>query len=273
MRVRCWGTISCRLFARADIAFANLEGPLYDGEEPTDNFCGHCYAFRSPTSYVRFLAQLGLGAVSLANNHSADYGDAGRASTLAVLRANRIGAFGLDRDDARSADMTLRDGTQAALISFAPNSGTLDINDFDTEARLIRALKATHRIVVVSFHGGAEGFEYAHVEAGHAGFKGEDRGDVLRFAHTAVDAGADIVIGQGPHVPRALELYRGHLIAYSLGNFWTYGAIDTSAVRGEGRCWKPFWHRTARSRDLRSIRPSNTTRACRISIPTARPSR
>ena len=69
---------------------------------------------------------------------------------------------------------------------------------------------------------------------GHAFFDGEDRGDVLAFAHNAVDAGADIVIGQGPHVPRALELYRGHLIAYSLGNFWTYGAIDTTAVRGDG---------------------------------------
>ena len=65
-------------------------------------------------------------------------------------------------------------------------------------------------------------------------FDGEDRGDVVRFAHAAIDAGADIVIGQGPHVPRAVELYRGHLIAYSLGNFWTYEGVMNYAVSGLG---------------------------------------
>lgn len=228
------------VFARADISFVNLEGPLYDGREPTEKICGACYAFRVPTSYAKLLAGLHLSAVSLANNHSSDYGEAGLRSTLAALDANHIGYFGLDRSDARTADIAMKDGSHAAFVSFAPNPGTLDINDLDSEARLIRALKKTHRVVVVSFHGGAEGWEYAHVEAGHAFFKGEDRGDVLRFAHDAIDAGADIVIGQGPHVPRALEIYRGHLIAYSLGNFWTYGAIDTSHVRGDGPVLEAF---------------------------------
>jgi hypothetical protein len=222
------------VFHRADVAFVNLEGPLYDGKDSPSKICDRCYVFRSPTAYAQFLAQLGVRAASLANNHSGDYGEAGRTSTLDALRANHIAYFGLDRDDARVAEIALRNGAQAAIVSFAPNNGTPDINDLDAEARLIRALKATHAIVVVSFHGGAEGEDFEHVVPGHAFFDGEDRGDVLAFAHNAVDAGADIVIGQGPHVPRALELYRGHLIAYSLGNFWTYGAIDTSAVRGDG---------------------------------------
>ncbi|HTW36285.1 MAG TPA: CapA family protein [Rhizomicrobium sp.] len=222
------------IFHRADIAFVNLEGPLYDGKDAPSKICKRCYVFRSPTAYAQFLAQLGVRAVSLANNHSGDYGEAGRTSTLDALRANHIAYFGLDRDDARVAEIALRNGTQAALVSFAPNADTPDINDLEAAARLIRALKATHAIVVVSFHGGAEGEDFAHVVPGHAFFDGEDRGDVLAFAHNAIDAGADIVIGQGPHVPRALELYRGHLIAYSLGNFWTYGAIDTSAARGDG---------------------------------------
>ena len=222
------------IFHRADIAFVNLEGPLYDGDDPPAKTCAHCYVFRSPTSYARLLAQLGVSAVSLANNHAGDYGDAGRATTIAALQANHIGYFGLDRDDARIAERTLKSGDRAAIVSFAPNTGTLDINDPDAEARLIRDLKASHRIVVVSFHGGGEGKDYEHVVAGHVFFDGEDRGDVVAFAHSAIDAGADIVIGQGPHVPRALELYRGHLIAYSLGNFWTYGGIDTSAARGAG---------------------------------------
>ena len=222
------------IFHRADVSFVNLEGPFYDGKDAAAKICDRCYVFRSPTAYAPYLAQLGVRAVSLANNHSGDYGEAGRASTLNALRASGIAYFGLDRDDARVAEITLKNGTQAAIVSFAPNTGTPDINDLDAEARLVRALKARHAIVVVSFHGGAEGEDFEHVVPGHAVFDGEDRGDVLAFAHNAVDAGADIVIGQGPHVPRALELYRGHLIAYSLGNFWTYGAIDTSAVRGLG---------------------------------------
>jgi hypothetical protein len=222
------------VFHRADIAFANLEGPLYDGKDAPSKICDRCYVFRSPTAYAKILRDLGVRAVSLANNHSGDYGEAGRTSTLDALRANNIAYFGLDRDDARVAELPLKNGTQAAIVSFAPNTGTLDINDLDAEARLVRALKAGHAIVVVSFHGGAEGEDFEHVVPGHAVFDGEDRGDVLAFAHNAIDAGADIVIGQGPHVPRALEIYRGHLIAYSLGNFWTYGAIDTSAVRGLG---------------------------------------
>lgn len=222
------------VFRRADIAFVNLEGPLYDGDDAPSKVCDRCYVFRSPTAYAKFLASLGVRAVSLANNHSGDYGELGRASTLSTLHANNIAYFGLDRDDARVAEIALRDGTQAAIVSFAPNNDTPDINDLDAEARLIRTLKANHAIVVVSFHGGAEGEDFEHVTPGHAFFDGEDRGDVLAFAHNAIDSGADIVIGQGPHVPRALEIYHGHLIAYSLGNFWTYGAIDTSAVRGDG---------------------------------------
>ena len=222
------------IFHRADIAFANLEGTLYDGDGAQAKDCEHCYSFRSPTFYARYLAQLGIGAVSLANNHSGDYGDEGRDSTLAALRANNIGFFGLDRDNARVAEFALANGARAALVSFAPNTGTLDINDPDAEARIVRELKASHAIVVVSFHGGGEGEDFRHVADARESFHGEDRGNVVAFAHTAIDAGADIVIGQGPHVPRALEILHGHLIAYSLGNFWTYGAIDTSSIRGAG---------------------------------------
>jgi hypothetical protein len=228
------GSALTAIFRRADIAFANLEGPLYDGDDPPAKDCDHCYAFRSPTSYARFLAQLGLGAVSLANNHSGDFGEDGTSSTIEALRASKIGFCGLDRDGARIAEFALANGKRAALVAFAPNTGTLDINDADAEARIVRTLKQSFAIVIVSFHGGGEGEDYLHVADGEEYFHGEDRGNVVQFAHTAVAAGADIVIGQGPHVPRALEIYRGHLIAYSLGNFWTYGAIDTSAIRGAG---------------------------------------
>jgi hypothetical protein len=180
------------------------------------------------------LASLRLTAVSLANNHSGDFGAAGRASTIAELEKRGIGFAGLDRDGERTATASLRDGRQAAVIGFAPNDGTLDINDVDSAAKQVRALKTSHALVVVWFHGGGEGWEHAHVRPGHEQFAGEDRGDVVGFAHAVIEAGADIVIGSGPHVPRAFEIYRGHLIAYSLGNFWTYDGVSVSQERGLG---------------------------------------
>ena len=222
------------LFRHADIAFANLEGPLYDGPDHTAKNCGNCYAFHSPPYYADVLASLGIDAVSLANNHSGDYGEAGRASTMAALRTRGIGYGGLDRDGARAATLKLADGRTAAVIAFAPNDGTLNLNDLPSAAQQIRELKKTHDIVIVSFHGGAEGWDHVHVTRGDVVFDGEDRGDVVAFAHTAIDAGADMLIGQGPHVPRAVEIYRHHLIAYSLGNFWTYTGVTSYAVYGLG---------------------------------------
>jgi poly-gamma-glutamate capsule biosynthesis protein CapA/YwtB (metallophosphatase superfamily) len=222
------------IFRRADIAFANLEGPLYDGPDHTAKDCGNCYAFHSPPYYADVLASLGVDAVSLANNHSGDYGEAGRGSTMAALRARGIGYGGLDREGARVATLVLADGRKAAVAAFAPNDGTLDLNDIPAAERLIREWKKTHDLVIISFHGGAEGWDHVHVVRGNEIFAGEDRGDVVRFAHAAIDAGADIVIGQGPHVPRAVELYRGHLIAYSLGNFWTYTGVTSYALYGLG---------------------------------------
>ncbi len=222
------------IFRRADVAFVNLEGPLYDGPEGTVKSCEHCYSFRSPRYYADVLASLHITAVSLANNHSGDFGSEGRKSTMAELRKRNIGFGGLDQAGARWAAVRLRDGREVAVIAFAPNNGTLDINDIPAAAQRIRELKKTHALVIVSFHGGGEGWDRVHVVEGDETFAGEDRGDVIAFAHAAIDAGADIVIGQGPHVPRALEFYRHHLIAYSIGNFWTYEGVMTYAVSGLG---------------------------------------
>jgi len=84
----------------------------------------------------------------------------------------------------------------------------------------------------VSFHGGAEGDGASKLPFARELYAGEDRGDVLEFAHTVIDAGADLVLGSGPHVMRALELYRDRLIAYSLGNFATYYGISVNGIRG-----------------------------------------
>jgi len=222
------------IFRHADVAFVNLEGPLYEGGQGTGKDCAQCFAFHGPTFYAGVLRSLGVDVVSLANNHSGDYGEAGRDSTMTALRANGIAYGGLDRDGARSGEMVLPGGKKVALVAFAPNNGTLNINDLPRAAQIVRDLKKTHDLVMVSFHGGGEGWTYVHVAKGPEMFVGENRGNVTAFAHTVIDAGADIVIGQGPHVPRAIEVYRGHLIAYSLGNFWTYSGVQTYAVSGLG---------------------------------------
>ncbi len=220
------------IFRHADVAFVNLEGPLYQGGQGTGKSCGQCFAFHGPTFYAGILHSFGIDVVSLANNHSGDYGEAGRDSTMAALRANGITYGGLDRDGARTGEMVLPNGKKVGFIAFAPNNGTLNLNDLPRAAELVRDLKKTHDLIMVSFHGGGEGWTYVHVNKGTETFVGENRGNVTAFAHTVIDAGADIVIGQGPHVPRALEVYRGHLIAYSLGNFWTYAGVQTFAVSG-----------------------------------------
>jgi len=222
------------VFRHADIAFVNLEGPLYDGPGPSAKNCGSCFAFHSPTYYAGVLQSLGVDVVSMANNHSGDYGEEGRDSTMAALRAHGIGFAGLDREGARFATLFLPNGKNAAVIAFAPNSGTLNLNDIPRAEALVRELKKTHDLVIVSFHGGGEGWNFVHVSKSSEFFDGEDRGDVTAFAHAAIDAGADLVIGQGPHVPRAIEIYRDRLIAYSLGNFWTYSGVMTYAVSGLG---------------------------------------
>ncbi len=92
---------------------------------------------------------------------------------------------------------------------------------------------------------GPRGPRPTHVPHGTETFLGENRGDSRRFAHAVVDAGADLVVGSGPHVIRGVERYHGRLIAYSLGNFAGYknfgtgGTLSLSAIlsvklRGDG---------------------------------------
>lgn len=127
---------------------------------------------------------------------------------------------------------TYKNGTKYGFVSFAPNSGTVNINDLDNATRLIRDTKQKADIVIVMFHGGAEGASHQHIPRRNEIFYGENRGDVFKFARNAVNAGADIVFGQGPHVVRAIELYKGKFISYSGGNFATYGAFNIKGPNG-----------------------------------------
>ncbi len=215
----------------ADVAFGNLEGPLADGgtsEKCARSRPGRCYAFRSPTRYARHLAAAGCDVMGLANNPAGDFGAEGRRSTRDALDAAGVGHAGEPGDVAR-----LRvKGRRLALVSFATSDATLDLRDLAGAREVVAGLAAESDLVVVLFHGGAEGAAYQHVPTGPEPFLGEDRGDVRAFAHAAVDAGAALVVGSGPHVVRGMEVYRGRLIAYSLGNFATYGSFNLSGPNG-----------------------------------------
>jgi poly-gamma-glutamate capsule biosynthesis protein CapA/YwtB (metallophosphatase superfamily) len=223
----------------ADLTFGNLEGTLLN-EGGTPKTCKDpkvCYAFRTPTAYVRHLLEAGFDMVSVANNHAGDMGDEGRASTMntlidaGILHAGQV---------SMKTSIFVKDSIRYGLAAFAPNSNCVSINDLEGARELIQQLDSVSDIIIVSFHGGAEGAKYQHVPRAHEMFYGEDRGDVYEFAHTLIDAGADIVFGHGPHVTRAVEVYRNRFIAYSLGNFCTYRGINIAGINGLAPVIKVF---------------------------------
>ncbi|HYG67145.1 MAG TPA: CapA family protein [Anaeromyxobacteraceae bacterium] len=216
---------------RADLAFANLEGPLTEdgvSEKCARSKPGRCYAFRVPTRYGAHLEAAGFDLFSLANNHAMDFGEEGRASTIAVLDALGLAWSGPPGAVARASVR----GRTVAMIAFATNWGANDLRDLETARALVEPLAAEADLVLVSFHGGAEGAAYQRVPVGPETFLGEDRGDLRTFAHAMIDAGADLVLGHGPHVVRGMEVYRERLVAYSLGNFATYGGFNLAGPNG-----------------------------------------
>ena len=216
---------------RGDVVYGNLEGPMIDGGDSPKcrgKKIGTCFAFRVPTRYGKYLKDAGFTAMGLANNHAMDFGLEGRASSRQVLDAMQIAHTGEVGDIAR---LTVK-GRRIAIIALATYPGAYNFLDLDESLQTIRALKAESDLVIVGFHGGAEGATHQHVLEGDETFLGEDRGDLRRFTHAAIDAGADLVLGSGPHVVRAMEIYKGKLIAYSLGNFATYGPFNLNAENG-----------------------------------------
>jgi poly-gamma-glutamate capsule biosynthesis protein CapA/YwtB (metallophosphatase superfamily) len=215
----------------ADLTFMNFEGPLCDdGSSTKCSKPGNCYAFRSPTRYAKYFAEAGVDFGSTANNHSGDFGEACRRQTEAALDKVGIAWSGPPGSIARLE----KNGLKVALVAFHTSAGCNDVNDLPNARALVKKAQQGADLVVVSFHGGAEGSKADRVMPGRENFLGENRGDLRAFSHGVIDAGADLVLGHGPHVLRALELYQGRLIAYSLGNFATYGRFNLSGPLGVG---------------------------------------
>ncbi|WP_396027512.1 CapA family protein [Actinoplanes sp. TBRC 11911] len=203
---------------QSDLVMGNLEQPLT--EDTGTSKCGtpprpNCFAFRSPPGYARHLREAGFDLVNTANNHAKDFGTAGAGNTRTAL--GNVGILATGNLD----EITVREvhGIKIAVVGFSSYAGANNLNDLGHSRSVVQRAAQRADLVVVQVHMGAEGSGMQHVQPGHEIFHGEDRGDPIRFGHAVIDAGADLVVGHGPHVLRGMEFYRGRLIAYSLGNF------------------------------------------------------
>jgi poly-gamma-glutamate capsule biosynthesis protein CapA/YwtB (metallophosphatase superfamily) len=218
-------------FQGCDIVLGNLEGPLVD--EGTTTKCKKpgktCYAFKTPTRYVAYLKDAGFTTLNIANNHASDFGPEGIESTRRALDGAGIQSVG----GKAIAHFEIKGKrTAVAGFSYSDSPYSFSILDIDAAQKFVRELKAANDLVIVSFHGGAEGASASHVTGEDEAFLGEERGNVVAFAKAVIDAGADLVIGHGPHVLRAFEVYKDKLIIYSLGNFLTYERFNLDGPNG-----------------------------------------
>jgi poly-gamma-glutamate capsule biosynthesis protein CapA/YwtB (metallophosphatase superfamily) len=215
------------LHAGAQIVFGNLEGTLTTA---TVSKCGSvkspqsdCFAFRDPPGYARYLKQAGFTILNDANNHSFDFGAAGQAQTVHAIHAAGLVQTGLPGE----ITLVTVHKIKVAFLAFAPYSYDADLLDLPAAQALIAHAAREANVVVVYMHAGAEGSTADQVTDQEEHFLGEDRGNAEAFAHMAINAGASLVIGSGPHVLRGMQFYKHHLIAYSMGNFASYGDFAT----------------------------------------------
>ncbi len=220
------------IISGVDLACLNLEGSFLDGpgkRRPMRNPKTY-FIFRMPTKYAQNLVDAGFDFAGNANNHINDFGAPGRTSTLSTL--DNYGLLNAGLKGRNEIAVGKFGGHNVAITQFSHGANTLDINNLKELERVVGEMKKRGDIIVVIFHGGAEGTAYMHVPRKSEKYVGEARGNVYEFGHRAIDLGADIVVGHGPHVPRGIELYKGHLIAYSLGNFCTPYRMGIAGATG-----------------------------------------
>jgi hypothetical protein len=221
------------LLGAADISAVNSEGTYATGGTSK---CGsgsdNCFAFRAPPQNTTALRRAGVDIVNLANNHAFDFGAVGLGQTVTALTRHHVAVTG------RPGEIRVLpvDGAKVAFVGFAAYPWASSITDLPGVRTLVRRAGTRANVVVAFMHAGAEGADRTHTPVGGEVAFGEQRGDSRAFAHAAVDAGADLVLGSGPHVLRGIEVYRGRLIAYSLGNlagyrnFATGGTLSLSGI-------------------------------------------
>ena len=217
------------LLGNADILFGNFESTLTDYPNTVKNVGGGAvYAFRTPPSFTRYLQDAGFDILNIANNHSYDFDDKGFEDTMTNINSLGMQAVG------KKGQIVYKEvnGITVAFIGFSNYDFHNSILDFEGTRRIIKQADEKADIIVISIHAGAEGTAALHIRNETEYFYGENRGNKVLFAEVAIKAGADLILAHGPHVPRAMELYDGKLIAYSLGNFVGYETLSTQGEKG-----------------------------------------
>jgi Bacterial capsule synthesis protein PGA_cap len=213
----------------ADVLLVNVEGAIGDGETGTKcgPFSTSCFAFRMPPAAAPALRKLAGHATvvgNVANNHSRDAGLDGLDSTAAHLE--RAGVVVTGADTLPSIAVTAKGDTVAFLGFATSGAGTPDVRDLDAVRRHVARASERWPRLVVTMHAGAEGRDAQRTRDTTERYANGDRGNAVAFAHAAVESGADLVVGHGPHVLRAVE-WRGTVpVFYSLGNLVTYGPFS-----------------------------------------------
>jgi hypothetical protein len=192
----------------------------------------NCYAFRTPTFLAPRLIEAGFTHMNLANNHANDFGVAGRESTERVLQEYGLRLYGplgrITVDTVRRGDRT----TTVGLVGFTTYPYAYNLLEIERSAAVIDSIRPFVDLLIVTFHGGGEGAKAVHTPEVAESLGREPRGELRRWARAVIDAGADAVIGHGPHVLRGIEFYRERMIAYSLGNFATYRGFNLTGPLG-----------------------------------------
>lgn len=213
----------------SDILFGNFESTITNHPHSTKDISrGQVFAFRSPPKHAKLFAEVGFDVLSVANNHAMDFGTKGFQDTF-----DNITAAGMKPVGKKNQILYFNvENVPVAVIGFCFYEYCNTVQDIEKAKALVKKAREKAKIVVISMHVGAEGNNALNVKNQTEFFYGENRGNSVKFARTMIDSGADLVLGHGPHVPRAIEVYQGKLIAYSLGNFLGYRVFSTSSYKG-----------------------------------------
>lgn len=213
----------------ADLVMGNLEEPLT--VDTGTGKCGpnstRCFQFRAPPDYAAHLRDAGFDLLNQANNHGYDFGPKGYENTQKALEKYELEHTGAP-DQITVVDVK---GVKVAVAGFSSYVWSNSLTDIPAAKRVVAKAAGMADLVVVQVHMGGEGADKTRVRPGTEMFLGENRGDPVKFSKAMIDAGADLIVGHGPHVLRGMEFYKGRLIAYSLGNFAGGGNSLSNAGR------------------------------------------
>ena len=223
------------LFDQVDLTFLNLECVLSDSVAQQAK---KRWKIRAPTRHVQALTDVGVDLVSVANNHTLDFGNQGFATTLDTLEKAGVPYVGVQYTDAAEQPVTItRLGDQTfGFLAYTDISKWKDVPEdhwayfwpkparYDTDAIVADIERARAQVdhLVVSVHWGDEYSMTVEPEQRSA-------------ARAFIDAGAELIIGHHPHVPRIVETYKDGIIAYSLGDLLFDKRTPYKVVRNRRR--------------------------------------